>query len=78
MSKQKKLTREQVEDLIVKKIEEIRDICMNFDSRCHHVSMYYIGRSIYVHCTDDNNPNIVILDRHNGLFDSDPIEGEDA
>lgn len=77
MSKQKNLTREQVEDLVVKKIEEIRDLCMKFDPRCHHVSMYYIGRSIYVRCSDDKTGE-VILDKHNGLFDSDPIEGEDA
>ena len=71
---EKKMTREEVEDFIHKKIVEIRDVCMKYDPRCHHVSMYYIGRSINCVCIDEKTGE-TLLDKHNNLFVSDE-EGE--
>ena len=65
----KKMTREEVENFIHEKISEIRDVCLAYDSRCHHVSMYYIGSSQFVYCSDEETGE-VILNNHNGLFDS--------
>ena len=69
MEGKKKLTREELEEIIQNKISEIRALCLEFNPRCHHVSMYYIGVSQYVHCSDDETGEIY-LDSHNGKFDS--------
>ena len=74
MSEQKKLTREEVENFIHQRISEIRDVCLAYNPRCHHVSMYYIGASINVFCSDDKTGE-VYLQKHNGEFD--PIEGDE-
>lgn len=71
------MTREEVENFIQAKISEIRDVCLKYNPRCQHVSMYYIGVSQNVYCSDDKTGEI-LLENHNGLFDDDPKEGDEV
>ena len=74
MSDKKRLTREEVENIIQEKLSEIRELCLAYNPRCKHVSMYIIGVSQNVYCSDELTGE-VYLQNHNGLFDEE--EGAD-
>ena len=68
MSKKKQLTREETENRIQEKLSEIRELCLAYNPHCYHISMYIIGVSQNVYCSDEKTGEI-LLQNHNGLFD---------
>ena len=66
------MTRTECEEKIVAKLDEIAEIAREFDPRCHHLSMYIIGGSASVYCSDEETEE-PILDMHRS--DDDEEEG---
>ena len=66
------MTRKQAEERILRRLEEIAEIAREYNPKCYHLSMYIIGKSANVTCTDEETGKYLI-DAHNGRF---PKAGE--
>lgn len=64
------MTRTECENKILEKLEEIGEIAREFDPKAHHLSMYVIGKSACVACSDDETGE-EILSRHNHKWDGE-------